>query len=167
MKKKLTPALCYMAGLQSKGNEERSAVGISTGLESVEQKFIEIAVKDLEIEPNRIIIREIGGGMRHVFFYHSRICRQLKEISGKSEKVFKRRNELGAAYVAGMFDAAGHKDSGGLYINKIEPRDAVLLQNLEIYTKGNRIMNMTSFIALIKEFSLVLAAMRLGADSKA
>ncbi|HUB92430.1 MAG TPA: hypothetical protein VL945_00555, partial [Candidatus Saccharimonadales bacterium] len=157
----LNPAICYMAGLQSKGNEERSAVGVSTGLESIEQKFIEIAVKDLGIEPNRIIIEEIGGGMRHVFFYHSRICRQLKDICEKSDKMFRRRNELSSAYVAGMFDAAGHKDSQGLYMKKIGPKDAVLLQNLEVYTKGNRIMNMTSFMKLIAGFSLLLGTMRM------
>lgn len=160
MKTKLTPAICYMAGLQSKSNEERSAVGISTGLPSIEQKFVEIAIKDLKIQPNRIIIEEIGGGMRHVFFYHSRVCKQLKDICNSSDKIFKHKNELSRAYVAGMFDAAGHKDSQGLYMKKIEPKDAVLLQNLEIYTKGNRIMNMSSFIELIKGFSLLLKALR-------
>lgn len=161
MKTKLTPTICYMAGLQSKSNEERSAVGVSTGLPSIEQKFIEIAIKDLKIQPNRIIIEEIGGGMRHVFFYHSRVCKQLKDICKSSDRIFKRRNEFSKAYVAGMFDAAGHKDSQGLYMKKIEPRDAVMLQNLEIYTKGNRIMNMTSFIAFIKGFSLLFEAMRM------
>lgn len=150
-----------MAGLQSKSNEERSAVGVSTGLDSIEQKFIEIAINDLGIKPNRIVIEEIGGGMRHVLFYHSRVCKQLKDICESSEKIFKRRNELASAYVAGMFDAAGHKDSQGLYMKKIEPKDAILLQNLEIYTKGNRIMNMTSFMTLIKGFSLLLGTMNM------
>lgn len=156
MKTRLTPNMCYMAGLQSKGHEERSAVGISTGLEELEQKFVEITINELKIEPNRIIINETEFGMRHVFFYHSRIYRELKKIVDDSDKIFKRRNELASAYVAGMFDAAGHKDKIGLYINKIGPRDAVVLQNLEIYTRGNRIMNMTSFIKLIKGFSVLL-----------
>lgn len=161
MKTKLTPAICYMAGLQSKGREERSAVGVSTGLEGIEQKFIEIAIKELKIQPNRIIIEEMGGGMRHVFFYHSRICKQLKDICDSSDKIFRHKNELSKAYVAGMFDAAGHKDARGLYIKKINPKDAVMLQNLEVYTKGNRIMNISSFIELIKDFSLLLIAIRM------
>lgn len=161
MKPKLTSSLCYMAGLQSKAHEERSAVGVYTGLESLEQRFIEIAIKELGIEPNRIVIRDAGGGMRHILFYHSRIAKRLREIVDKSDRIFKRRNELAGAYVAGMFDAAGHKDARGLYIKKIEPKDAVLLQNLEIYTRGNRITNAGSFMELARGFSLLLKAFNL------
>lgn len=145
-----------MAGLQSKSKEERSAVGISTGVNDIGQKFIEISIKELGIQPNRIIIDEIGGDMQHIYFYHSRIYRKIKEVVDKSDKIFKRRNELSREYVAGMFDAAGHKDRQGLYIKKIEPRDAIMLQNLEIYTKGNRIMNISNFIELIKGSSVLL-----------
>ncbi len=159
MKAKLTPSLCYMAGLQSKSNEERSAVGVSTGMDDIGQKFIEISIKELGIQPNRIIIDDIGGGMQHIYFYHSRICKRLKEIVDSSDKIFRRRNEFASAYVAGMFDAAGHKDRQGLYIKKIEPRDAIMLQNLEIYTRGNRIMNMSSFLELIKKFSIFVGKM--------
>ena len=156
MKAKLTPKLCYIAGLQSKAREELSAVGVSTGMESIEQRFIEIAVNDLGIQPNRVVIEEIGGGMRHIFFYHSRVYRRVKEIVDNSDKIFRRRNELSASYVAGMFDAAGHVDKNGIYIKKIEPKDALVLQSLEIYTRGNRIMNMSSFVKFIKESSLLL-----------
>lgn len=166
MKTKLTPMLCYMAGLQSKSNEEHSSVGVSTGLESIEQRFVDISINKLGIKPNRIIIEEIGGGMRHLHFYHSKIYRDIKKICDDSDKIFRRRNELSSAYVAGMFDAAGHLDKNGLYMKKIMPKDAVLLQNLEIYTKGNRIMNMTAFIELIKEFSLLLEGMRIEKKQK-
>ncbi len=159
MERKLSTALCYLAGLQNKGREARNAVGISTKLESITQRFVEISINDLGIKPNRIIIEEKTGS-QHVFFYHSRIWKRLHEISENAEKIFKYKNELAAAYVAGMFDAAGHRDRFGLYIKGAGPRDAVLLQNLGIYTRENRIMNVSSFVSLIKGQSLLLDTLR-------
>ena len=152
---KLTPAVCYVAGLQCNSHEEHSAVGVHTSNTAIEQKFIEISVNELGIPPNRIIIREAGERMRHIYFYHSRICRRLKEVVNSSEKIFKRKNLFSASYIAGMFDATGHVDGRGLYLNRIGPREAILLQNLDIYTKGGRLINPSSFLLLVRGSSIL------------
>ena len=155
LKIKLTPAVCYVAGLQCNSHEEHSAVGVHTSNKEIEQKFIEISVNELDIPPNRIIIREAGARMRHIYFYHSRICRRLKDVVNSSEKIFKRKNLFTASYIAGMFDATGHTDDRGLYLKRIGPREAILLQNLDIYTRGGRLTNPKAFLLLVRGSSIL------------
>ena len=144
-----------MAGLQCNANEENNAVGIHTNNDEIEQKFIEITVNELQIPPNRIIIRNLGESMRHVYFYHSRVFKRLKEVINSSEKIFKRKNLFAASYIAGIFDASGHIDNKGLYIRRISPREAILLQNLDIYTIGGRIKNPSAFLMLVRGSSIL------------
>ncbi len=144
-----------MAGLQCNANEENNSIGIHTNNDEIEQKFIEITVNELEIPPNRIIIRNLGESMRHVYFYHSRVFKRLREVINSSEKIFKRKNLFAASYLAGIFDASGHIDSKGLYIKRISPREAILMQNLDIYTKGGRITNPGAFLMLVRGTSIL------------
>jgi hypothetical protein len=156
MKTKLTPNTCYIAGLVSKSYEtEKSLVGIRTSVDEIEQRFIEIAVKDFGIEPQRILIQEVGEH-RHVFFYHSRVSKQLKDIVSRETHMFKKKDNLSSSYVAGMFDGAGHVTRTTITINPLSPSDVFMLENLGVHTKGNAIMNISSFIALIKGYSLLL-----------
>ncbi len=154
-KAKLSPELCYMAGLMDKGAGEKSEVCITTNFEEVEQRFLEIAVKNLGIKPNRIVIEEKDGGLRRVLFYHSRIAKALRGISENSNRIFIRRNELSAAYVAGLFDAMGHANRNGVYMRRMDPRTALLLEQLGIHTRENRIAGVGSFMELVKGQSML------------
>jgi hypothetical protein len=160
MKAKLTPSICYMAGLLSKSKNERNAVGIRTGLEELEKKFIEIAMKEFEIEPNRILIEEVDG-KRHIYFFHSRVAKRLNEIIGKEDKVFKVKNTFSSNYLAGMFDAAGGFGKESMYIRDLKPVDEVMLANLGIHTRGGNIMNISSFVSSIKGHSVLLSQSRI------
>ena len=150
-----------MAGLMDKVTGEKSEVGITTNFEEVEQRFLEIAVNKLGIEPNRIVIEEKEAGRRRILFYHSRVARSLRDINENANRIFIRRNELSGAYVAGLFDAMGHANRNGIYMGRMDPRTALLLEKLGIHTRENRITGVSSFMELVKGQS-ILAAKVLG-----
>ncbi len=153
---KLTPSICYIAGLVSKSaKKEKNSVGIETTISEIEQRFIEIAIKELKIEPTKILIDE-AQGHRHIYFYHSRVAKQLSAIYTREIHAFKKRDNLSASYVAGMFDCAGRIRSGTVSINQILPSDALMLQNLGIYTRGNDIQNIGDFLSFIKDESIMI-----------
>ncbi len=155
MKHKLSPDTCYMAGLFSKSANDRNAVGIVTGLDEVEQRFVQIAIKDFGILPQKVLIEQ-AGERRRIFFYHSRIMKQLNEIATHEERIFRERNALSASYLAGIFDAAGSLRKNGAYINGLTPKDEVMLANLGIHTRDQRILNVSSFIELVNGSSYLL-----------
>ncbi len=155
MQKGLTPDICYIAGLSSKNRESRkNAIGVQTSVPEIEQKFVEIAVKVLEIDPKKIFI-EHSDGRIHAYFYHSRVAKRLANISSRESHIFKKPDQLSAAYLAGIFDAAGHIRSGSLSINPISPQDALMLQNLGIHTRGNTVLNISSLFSMIKGRSIM------------
>ena len=149
-----------MAGLLSQSNEEKTAVGIVTGKSEIEQRFIEIAVKELGIIPAKILIEEKGTA-RHVFFYHSRVAKQLREIIERENYIFKTKNDFARNYVAGMFDAAGHVHREGLKITGLKPRDEIMLSNLGVHSGRGRILNPSALIGLIKGKSIVFEESKL------
>ncbi len=155
MKLRITPGICYVAGLAGKSRQkEKNAVGITTSIEQIEQRFIELVIKELEIEPSKILIEE-NNGHRHVYFYHSRVAKRLKEIYSREVYVFKKRDALSASYVAGMFDASGSIRDGGISMSPMGPHDSVMLDNLGIHTSSKRILTITSFLELIKSQSIL------------
>ena len=163
MKAKLTPQACYVAGLYSKGNKhEKNFVSVNTGIEELKQRFIEISVKDLGVLPSKILFGR--GSEKSVGFYHSRIAKQLIDITNRETYIFKTQNDLSSSYVAGMFDASGHFSAGGLEIRHVTPKDAMMLENLGIHTKGDKILNIGRFMELIKGRSIVLSQMKLRDD---
>jgi hypothetical protein len=158
MNAKLTPGICYVAGLFSKSREdEKSAVGIRTSVPEIEQRFLEIAIKELLIEPNKVIIEESESGSRHIYFYHSRVAKLLKDISAREVHIFKKKDAMSANYAAGMFDAGGHVRPTTLSMSPLSASDAFMFENLGIHTKGNLILNISSFMALVKGLSVILS----------
>ncbi|MDE1823533.1 MAG: hypothetical protein KGI00_05540 [Candidatus Micrarchaeota archaeon] len=149
---RLNPSACYIAGLMSR-TREKGKVAISTSKSAIEQKFIEIAVKKLKVDPKKITIQE-GIGVRNIYFYHSRIAKELQEVREKELFIFKRMNEFSRSYVAGMFDSSGHLQKGTIYINGLTPKDRVMLDNLGIKTLDNRVVNSKSFLDVIKGYSV-------------
>ncbi len=152
--KKLTPNICYMAGLFSKAQKrEKNYVSVSTTMPELQQKFVEIAVKDFGILPTRIILGR--DSQSSAGFYHSRVAKQLQDIVNRETYVFKTANELSSSYVAGMFDISGHYRSA-VEIRHINPKDAFMLEGLGVHTRGDRIMNISRFIELIAGRSIML-----------
>lgn len=154
MKKDLVPNICYMAGLFSKASKkEKNFVSVNTSMIELQQKFIEIAVNELGILPNKIILGRESE--KSAGFYHSRVAKQLQDIVNRETYLFKVPNELSRSYLAGMFDIAGHY-RGSLEISHVNPRDAFMLENLGIHTRGDKIVNISKFVALIKGLSILL-----------
>ena len=154
MKKTLTPDVCYMAGLYSKASKrEKNFVSVNTSISELQQRFIEIAVNELGVQPNKIILARESE--KSAGFYHSRVAKRLQDIVNRETYVFKTVNELSRNYVAGMFDMAGHY-RGAMEISHVNPKDAFMLENLGVHTRGDKIVNITRFIALIKGFSILL-----------
>ncbi|MDE1823274.1 MAG: hypothetical protein KGH69_05195 [Candidatus Micrarchaeota archaeon] len=150
---KLTTSACYMAGLMNR-TAERGKVAISTGKSAIEERFLEIAVKKLKVDPTKITIAEGSIGMRNVYFYHSRIAKELQEIREKELFLFKRVNEFSRSYIAGMFDSSGHLQKGSITINGLSPKDRLMLENLGIRTLDKRIVNPRLLLEMIKGYTV-------------
>jgi hypothetical protein len=143
-----------MAGLYSKApRREKNYVSVNTSISELQQRFIEIAVNELGILPNKIILGRESE--KSAGFYHSRVAKRLQDIVNREIYVFKTVNELSRSYVAGMFDIAGHY-RGAIEISHVNPKDAFMLENLGVHTRGDKIMNISKFIALIKESGILL-----------
>ncbi len=159
MKTKLKPKICYLAGLLSKSGEVKNAIGITTSIEEIEHRFLDICLKELKIEPNKIIIED-NQRSRHIFFYNSRLRKELDKIIERETIIFKYRNEYSANYIAGMYDIAGHIQNGSLVINKLSPKDQMMFENLGLRTDSNKIRNISSIVTLISGFSIMLERIR-------
>ena len=158
MPTKLSPEICYIAGLLSKSSqEERSMVGVRTTIDDVVENFVEVALR-IGIDTKKIIIEDIEG-TKYVYFFHSKIAKQAREIIEKETKIFKFKNEFSSNYIAGIFDASGRIHNGRVSIGGLSQMDHLMLQNLGIHTRGNSILNISDFFSLIKEKSIVLKNM--------
>lgn len=154
MKIKLTPDICYIAGLNAPF-KEKNAVGIETNTKELEERFAELAIKLFEVDPTRILVAE-NGGKHSIYFYNSRIAKRLAEIRSKADKLFRSQNDLSRNYLAGMFDSMGRIScSGGVFMNGLQPVDEVFLANMGIHTKSGRIINISSLITLISGTSVL------------
>ncbi len=154
MKIKLTPEICYIAGLNAPF-KEKNAVGVETNIKEIETHFAELAMKLFEVDPTRIMVTEEEG--RHsIYFYNSRIAKRLAEIRSKSDKLFRMQNEFSKSYLAGMFDSMGRISKSGVFMNGMHPVDEVFLANMGIHTKGGRVTNISSLVSLIKNISILV-----------
>jgi intein/homing endonuclease len=155
MKVKLGPSAYYIAGLLSKTKEENNAIGVKTGMPELEERFVEIAIKDFKIDSKKILF-EKGERHVHVYFYHSQIAKQLKAVIKSSTKIFTKRDIKSASYLAGIFDAAGHVGRNEFKINGLTAADIMVLENLGVHTHGDKIVNIGSFVQLVKDRSVIL-----------
>ncbi|MGI0141918.1 MAG: hypothetical protein ACREBF_04715 [Candidatus Micrarchaeales archaeon] len=155
MSTRLTPELCYIAGIVSKSRQsEKSMVGINTTIDNVIENFVEISLK-LGVDTKKIMIEDVEG-VKHVYFYHSKLAKQIREIVEKETRIFKYKNEFSSSYIAGMFDASGKIRNGKLLISGLDKSDQLVLQNLGVHTMGERISNITQFVSLVKGHSILI-----------
>ncbi len=160
MKAKLTKELCYIAGLSRLSSSEKSMVGVKSNLEEIVHRFIESAIK-LGVEPKKIIIES----NKEAKFYHSRIASSIREIRENEVKIFRHVNDHSRSFVAGIFDSRGEIGKT-LKISKLKPSEAVMLNNLGIYTKNEKIANAHEFIMLIKGFSVRIEHIQLPGNER-
>ena len=154
MRFKPTTELCYLAGLAGHFREpERSQVGILTQNDEIEERFVKYSLK-LGVEPKKIIIKE-EGSFRHIYFYHSKIARMISEIMKERTTLPKKRGNLAVAFIAGTFDANGHTTRNMITIRRLERSDELLLELMGIHSVNSKILNIKSFVSLIKTQSVM------------
>ena len=157
MKTKLTPNICYLAGIQSKWTGANNSVGVTTVNKETEQRFVEIAVNDLGVPAEKIHVTEANGRYT-TYFFHSRTAKMLEKIKREKLAIFKNKKDLVGWYVAGMIDAAGKLTGSGLQL-KIESSDALLLENMGIHTSGQTISNLRDLIEMLGSKSAYLSSL--------
>ncbi len=157
-KLKLDPDTCYMLGMYS--CSMRSPISISTAKEEMIEKFTKIALK-LGVEPGKVRIESMHNGMQKVFFYNSKLEKLFKNALERRSIVFSRKNACALSYVAGVFDSNGGKDRFGLFIKRLDPANAVIMENLglHVWESGGRhyILNAKIFVTLIAGYSVMLS----------
>lgn len=154
-----TIELCYMAGLTGKSNEtERSKVAINTQSDEIAERFVKYALR-LGVDPTKIVIEE-KESFKSLFFYHSKLAKKIREVMKERTTLPRKSIDLAAAFVAGSFDANGHITSTTITMRRLERSDELLLELLGIHNVGSRILNISSFMSLIKNQSVLSGKMR-------
>jgi hypothetical protein len=154
-KLKLSPKVSYMLGIYSMNKMAGQPISVSTRNGGVIEKFVKIAIGELGVEANKIMLNESGAA-----FYNSRLRKLFDRALERRRNTFKYLNDYSGNYVAGLFDCNGGMDRKGLFIRKIDVHDGLVLEDLGVHTRvqGSKsyIMNENALVALIKEHSLVL-----------
>ena len=146
--------LCYLAGLTAHARQaERSQIGILTQNEEIEERFIKYALK-LGVDTKKIMIEE-QGTFRHIYFYHSKLAKLIREVLKERTSLPRRRRELAIAFLAGMFDSSGHVRNEKITIGRMEKADELLLELMGIHSVTFKIMNIQEFLSLIKGESIL------------
>ncbi len=153
MKIKLTPELAYIIGMWS---VRKSRIGIGVkGLPHAGEFFIKAVLNAGVTTSNKILT---SG--KKVYFYHSGYRKFFKEIEEDEEHRFKKRNEFSAAFVAGMFDAAGKIVDGIPKIQGIKLDKQLIIERLgfRLIKEGKYLIPTPprEFIKFIKPYSQAL-----------
>ncbi len=154
---RLTERLSYMLGLYECSRRSDASVSMSSKNEELVQNFTKIAMEELEVEPNRIIVDETGP-FTTVKFYNSAVRKLFEKSLQRKAMIFKYRNGYSASYIAALYDCNGGKDSHGMYISGIKTDTIVMLERLGFHTaqRGSRtyIRNGDDLVMFIKDRSL-------------
>ncbi len=151
-KLKLTPNISYVLGIYDANRKELQPIGIRTKDSSFVERFIKIAIEELGIAPNKIMVDEEG-----VHFYNSKLKKLFDKALERRAKIFKYPNDYSSSYLAGLFDCVGGMDRKGIYIRNMDSHDGLLLENLGVHThqQGSKsyIQNEKIFVGLIAKHS--------------
>jgi len=123
MKVKLSDKLAYLIGLW-KARKTREGVGV-VGNSLLREIFIKSVLETKVVGPQKL---RLHG--ESVLFHHSAYREFFREFTRAPYERLKRRNELSAAYVAGLFDGCGGMREGIPYFAKIYAEDEMLLARL-------------------------------------
>ena len=154
-KLKLSPKVSYMLGVYSVNKAAGQPISVSTRNGDVIERFVKVAMEELGVEPNKILLNDSGAA-----FYNSKLRKLFDRALERRRNTFKYVNNYSGNYVAGLFDCNGGIDRKGLFIRKIDVHDGLVLEDLGVHTRvqGSKsyIMNEKAFVALIKAHSMVL-----------
>lgn len=154
MRFKPTPELCYLAGLAGRSYEpELSMVGIRTQNDAIEERFVKFLM-GLGVDSKKIMIEQ-DGTFRHIYVFHSKLAKMIREIMKERTSLAKKRGELAVAFLAGLFDANGHVAKTTITIRKLEKGDELLLELLGVHSVGSKILSISKFLALIGKRSII------------
>ncbi len=161
-KLKMGEGVSYMLGMYSHSpQKERASITAASSSEAAVEKFSYLALNELGIEPNKIIVGE-NEGMCNVTFYNSKLRKLFDAALEKKLRLFKYENAYAAQYVAGMYDAVGGINSKGVFLSGIDNADGMLLENLGIHEvqQGGKhyITSQAKFVEFIKRYSAKLPA---------
>ncbi len=165
MNAKLIPEISYLAGLTCKGRFGKNVVGIETRSDKLEKRFIEICINHTGVMPEKIRT-DVGGYGKIVYTYNSRLSKELAKIADREVYIFKSRDARSAGYVAGLFDSFGRVAKGNLYIHNMSAADQIMLGNLDIHTRGERITGISSLMALIEGISIRTSSIRMPGNER-
>ena len=154
MKQKLGREIYYIAGMQRAWKGSKHSVGICSSSEEIKQRFAEIAIKALGVKSEKIIVE---GNC--IFFYHSRIEKQLQRIIRNRTKIFSKPGESAYSYIAGIVDATGKITRNSIRLS-LDTGDELVLERMGIHTKQGYVLNLSNFFMLIKPYSLLLSSIR-------
>jgi hypothetical protein len=161
MSKKLamSPDMSYMLGICSYGAEEPSIRVVSRS-EAVIERFIRIAISELGVEPQKIVIGEEpeGGSEVHsALFYHSTAKRLMKKALEEREQLFKYKNDYAGSYLAGLFDARGHGSPKAIISGVRDMTDIIILERLGFrVNRSGKVQNANDYLKFIKPYSAIL-----------
>lgn len=154
MRFKPSVELCYLAGLAGRTHEAASSqVGIVTQNDEIEERFLKYAIK-LGVDTRKIMIEE-KGTFKHIYFYHSKLAKMIREVLRERTTLAKKKGELAAAFIAGSFDAGGHVMNDKVTIRRLEKGDELLLELMGIHSVNSKILNIRDFFSLIKGQSIM------------
>ena len=158
-KLRLTPDICYIFGVYSCNfTKETAVIGMSSNYEAYLERFMEISINKLLIEPNKLLIsRDKTTKEYTVKFYNSKIKKFFDKSFVRIDHIFKYKNDYTANYFAGIFDKSGRYDKRGIYMYKLNATNTILLERLGFHTtqtKNIRIRNEDTFIMFINKYSL-------------
>ncbi len=147
--------MSYMLGICSFGSDEPSIKVISRSGEVIE-RFIRIAMSELGIEPQKIMVGE-EEGLHKALFYHSAAKRLMKRALDEREHIFKYKNDYAGSYLAGLFDARGHGSKKGVMSGVRDMTDVIILTRLGFrVARSGRVQNANDYLKFIKPYSVTL-----------
>ncbi len=120
------------------------------------EKFIEIAVNELKIKPDKITIQKNDEFIAYT--YNSKITTYFKQMLQKRELIFKYINDYSSNYFAGLFDNKGDIINNHIYFKNIDLNDQMILEKFNIHLKNNnnvyQVLSRNSFIIFMKRNSI-------------
>lgn len=155
----LSPDVSYMLGIYS-CNRRREGISLVTKNNNLLERFVQIAVNVLDVDPTKIMIREEEGTFS-ALIYNSKLKKLFEDSLERREIIFKYVNDYSANYFAAIFDCRGGYNEQGLYIMGMDRLDNRVLEKLGFYTKGSLrtyILNTKKFVSFIGDYSLRIKA---------
>ena len=151
-KLELNPDMSYMLGLHQ-CNKQDSYVGVASASNELIERFVRLALYDLKIEPNKILVEE-----GKAIFYNSKIRKLFDSALGRRMKIFKYRNEYASNYLAALYDCNGGVDRKGLFLRNLEGADEMIMENIGFHSAKagtkNYVFNQNEFLAFIRPYSI-------------